>query len=61
MSLILPQVDNTLDMWLDNKLSNTDVFSDLLKPHIPQDLIVQKIDKPSSYQPVDEAFIIEQD
>ena len=47
--LILPQHDNTLDMWLDSELKNVEVFDDLLKPGLHQDLLAQPIDKPSTH------------
>ena len=52
MPLILPQDDDTMDMWLDSKLQNVDVFNDLLRAHLPQNLIAYQIDKPSLYNPI---------
>ena len=61
MPLILPQQPELINAWLDEHNSNTDMFTELLKPHIPQTLIAQQIDKPSSYQPVAPPFEIEHD
>ncbi|MBZ9610923.1 SOS response-associated peptidase family protein [Rheinheimera maricola] len=61
MPLILPQDRNLINAWLDKQNSNTAMFTDLLKPHLPQSLIAQQIDKPSRYQPVAAVFEIEQD
>lgn len=58
MPLILPQSDNTVDMWLDPKLTNTDIFTDLLKPNLPQDLLVYQIDKPSWHNKLGEKHFI---
>jgi len=56
--LMLPQNDSTMDMWLDCRLTEVDVFNDLLVPHIPQDLLAQQIDKPSTFNPVGDALRI---
>lgn len=61
MPLILPQLDNTINTWLDSSISNTEVFSNLLTAHIPQTLIAQRVDKPSTYNPVSEQFEIKHD
>jgi len=59
--LMLPQHDGTLDAWLDPNMSDTEMFNDLLKPKIYQNLRVQQIDKPSHYSAIGEAKIIKQD
>lgn len=59
--LILPQHDDTLAMWLDPGVTDVSVFSALLAPHLAQDLIVQQIDKPSTYNGMSEPFIISRD
>lgn len=61
MPLILPQQPELISAWLDEHNNDIDMFSDLLKPHIPQPLLAQQIDKPSSYQPIGAAFDISQD
>lgn len=61
MPLILPQDSKLITAWLDEQNSNTEMFSDLLQPHLPQNLIAQQIDKPSTYKPVAPAFEIAQD
>ncbi|WP_068547675.1 SOS response-associated peptidase family protein [Thalassotalea crassostreae] len=61
MPLILPQHDNTIDMWLDSSLTNTQVFDDLLKPHLPQSLIATQIDKPSTYHAISQPIVINAD
>ena len=61
MPLILPQQPAVVNAWLDEHNSNIEMFSDLLKPHIPQSLLAQQIDKPSSFKPVGAEFEIEQD
>jgi putative SOS response-associated peptidase YedK len=59
--LMLPQDDSTMDMWLDCTLTEVDVFNDLLVPHIPQDLLAQQIDKPSTFNPLGETVRIAAD
>ncbi|MEO3878783.1 SOS response-associated peptidase family protein [Rheinheimera fenheensis] len=61
MPLILPQDSKLITAWLDEQNSNTEMFADLLQPHLPQKLIAQQIDKPSSYRAVAPAFEIAQD
>jgi len=52
MPLILPQDENVIDNWLDSELTTIQQFSPLLQPHIPQNLIAQKIDKPMTYNAI---------
>jgi putative SOS response-associated peptidase YedK len=59
--LMLSQDDNTMDMWLDGTLTQVEVFNDLLKPHIPHDLVAQHVDKPSTYNSVGEVILIPAD
>ncbi|WP_341206545.1 SOS response-associated peptidase family protein [uncultured Psychrosphaera sp.] len=61
MPLILPQNDNTIDMWLDSSFSNVEVFNDLLTPKLPQSLVAQQIDKPSLYNGISSQQLINQD
>ena len=61
MPLIMPQQADVVNAWLDNTNSNTEMFASLLKPQLPQTLIAQQIDKPSTYQPIGEPFEIEKD
>ncbi|WP_099033865.1 SOS response-associated peptidase family protein [Lacimicrobium alkaliphilum] len=61
MPLILPQQDDTLSLWLDESITNTEIFNDLLAPKIPANLIATPIDKPASHQPVAGPFVIEAD
>ena len=56
--LLLPPEREIISAWLDENMTNPAMFDDLLKPRIPVDLIAQQIDKPSSYQPIGEAFNI---
>ena len=60
MPLMLPQQGGWLDAWLD---PNTDpqTLMPLMQAYLPQNLIAQKIDKPSSYQAVGEPFVIHRD
>ncbi len=61
MPLMLPQEDEVLNMWLDSSLTDTEVFNDLLKPNLPQDLITYQIDKPSTHQQISEGVLIPKD
>ena len=61
MPLILPPQPDLINAWLDEHNSNTEMFADLLQPHLPQPLMAQQIDKPSSYQPIGTAFDIAPD
>ncbi|MCW8866676.1 MAG: SOS response-associated peptidase [Colwellia sp.] len=49
MPLILPQDENLIDSWLDNTFNQIEYFQPLLEPHIPQNLVAQKIDKPMTH------------
>lgn len=51
--LMLRQDDDTMDMWLDPSITDVQVFNDLLQPSLPQNLLAQTIDKPSTFNPVD--------
>ena len=61
MPLILPQDPALLDAWLNPNYHNTEAFEFLLRPHLPQGLRVQQIDKPSSFNPVADAQRINAD
>ncbi|MEH8017784.1 SOS response-associated peptidase [Rheinheimera muenzenbergensis] len=61
MPLILPQDSALINAWLDETNNNTDMFTTLLKPHLPQTLVAQQIDKPSTYLPLSAGFDIEKD
>ena len=50
-----------MNRWLDESITDTDKFAALLQPHIPDDLLAQQIDKPSTYQPIAEPFTIGHD
>lgn len=52
MPLILPQEQQLIDDWLNSDLTTVEQFDELLKPHIPQNLIAQEIDKPMTYKPI---------
>ncbi len=52
MPLILPQDINLINHWLSPQITDVSRFQSLLTPNIPQALIAQKIDKPSSYQSI---------
>jgi putative SOS response-associated peptidase YedK len=58
MPLILPQDKGLIDSWLSTNVTDTQQFSPLLLPHIPQALIAQRIDKPNSYQAIGEEELI---
>lgn len=59
--LMLPKEPKLVDTWLDASVTNTAIFEDLLKPRIPVDLIVQQIDKPSTFNPLAEKYVIKSD
>ena len=61
MPLILNQNDGSIDMWLDSTLTDVSVFEVLLQPHLPQDLLAQRIDKPSIHQAIGEPELIAAD
>jgi len=61
MPLILPQNSNTIDDWLDTELTDIEQFTPLLQPHIPQNLIAQKIDKPMTYNSINDHELIAKD
>ena len=56
--LILPKDNQTIDTWLDNKVTQIDKLEPLLQPYIPQNLIAQQIDKPMSYNNIGHANLI---
>lgn len=58
MPLILPQDTEVIDSWLSETVTDISPFESLLSPQIPQPLIAQKIDKPSSYQAIGEHELI---
>lgn len=59
--LMLNQEDDTLRQWLDHSETNTELFDPLLTPHLPQNLIVQPIDKPSLYNAVAPSVLVPRD
>lgn len=59
--LLLPKDLTLVNRWLDESITDTDEFTVLLQPHIPYDLVAQRIDKPSTYQPIAEPFTIARD
>lgn len=61
MPLILPQEQELLDLWLDPNMTDPNIFVDLLQPHLPQELLVQQINKPSEYQALSEPRLINAD
>ncbi|NMP15424.1 SOS response-associated peptidase family protein [Thalassotalea sp. Y01] len=52
MPLILPQDDDSIAMWLNANLHNVEVFNDLLKARLPQNLLAWPIDKPSLHNAI---------
>jgi len=61
MPLILPQENSIIDTWLDPEYCDTSKLTPLLRASIPQTLIAQKIDKPSSFNAVGEPLFIGKD
>lgn len=61
MPLILPHDLDLWEAWLDPNFQNIDAFQYLLTPNLPQSLWVQKIDKPSLYNPMAEKQLINHD
>ena len=59
--LMLPRDLTLVNRWLDESITDTDEFTPLLQPHIPDDLLAQQIDKPSTYKPIAEPFTIGHD
>lgn len=59
--LLLPKDLTLVNHWLDESVTDPAVFTPLLQPHIPYDLLAQQIDKPSTYQATSEVFIIKSD
>lgn len=59
--LMLPLDMQLIDNWLDESVTDPSVFSSLLQPHIPYDLVAQQIDKPSTYQACADIFVIPSD
>ena len=55
MTLILPQELSLIHNRLEPEFNEVEQFEQLLQPHIPQNLIAQQIDKPSTYQIIFEA------
>ncbi|MBL4816292.1 MAG: DUF159 family protein [Shewanella sp.] len=56
--LILPQDSHFLDAWLDKDNHQTDMFTELLKPALRHDFLVQEIQKPSCYNKIGEAVLL---
>ncbi|TDF41911.1 hypothetical protein EYS14_03445 [Alteromonadaceae bacterium M269] len=56
--LMLPDNDNTRQMWLDSSFKDRDAFDDLLQPQLVQDLIATPIDKPTKYNPIGESIVL---
>jgi putative SOS response-associated peptidase YedK len=61
MPLILPQETSIVDTWLDAECYDTSKLTPLLTPNIPQALIAQQIEKPSSFKAINEPLLIQQD
>lgn len=61
MPLILPQEASIVDTWLDAECYDTSKLTPLLTPNIPQALIAQQIEKPSSFKAINEPLLIQQD
>lgn len=61
MPLILPQQDNSIDLWLDGSVNQVEFLEYLLQPHLPQDLIAYPIDKPSTHNKIGEFTLIPAD
>ncbi|WP_100657391.1 SOS response-associated peptidase family protein [Alteromonas flava] len=60
--LMLPQSVETLLPWLDPTFSDVEYFAALLEqPLLPQSLIAQAIDKPSSYETIAEPVFVPKD
>ena len=59
MPLILPKEEALVDAWLSPQVTDTEQFQSLLTPHIPQALIAQQIDKPSSFNAMGEQELIQ--
>jgi putative SOS response-associated peptidase YedK len=58
MPLILPQDETIINNWLDVALTDIEQFTPLLRPHIPQNLIAQQIDKPMTHNPISKPELI---
>lgn len=54
--LMLSMEDGSLDMWLDNTLTDTEVLAPLLAPRLRHDFNVYPIDKPSSHLQIADSF-----
>lgn len=59
--LMMPQDIGLLKTWLDPNEQNVAQFEPLLTPHLPQDLTVQPINKPSLYQPIAPSIQVSKD
>ena len=46
------------DAWLDKDNHQTDMFTELLKPALRHDFLVQEIQKPSCYNKIGEAVLL---
>lgn len=56
--LILPQTPLIIDAWLDQNNQQVEMFSELLKPALRHDFMVQQIEKPSQYLSMGEAILL---
>jgi putative SOS response-associated peptidase YedK len=59
--LILPLNMQLIDSWLDEAVTDTAVFTPLLQPHLPYDLIAQQIDKPGTHRAIAKPSVITAD
>ena len=60
-ALLLPLDMALVERWLDESITDPREFELLLPPHIPYDLIAMQIDKPSTYNLVNEPHLISVD
>ncbi len=61
MPLILPKEDGVVNDWLSDAVTDVERFSPLLRPHIPENLVAQQIDKPSTFVPISKPHVIDAD
>ena len=59
--LLLPLDMALVNRWLDENITDPREFESLLQPHIPYDLMAIQIDKPSTFNALNNAILIEQD
>ncbi|MDU0354327.1 SOS response-associated peptidase family protein [Paraglaciecola aquimarina] len=50
--LMLRQDDDTMHMWLDPSVTDVQILNNLLRPNLPQNLLAQRIDKPSTFRTI---------